>query len=271
MNNTEQLVKKYTELNNKISKISPKKKQILFIIFCAMVFFALFISPVISIFLIVAYIGIKATIKHFAFMKRFANENNLNYEFSIPSENLSGRLFSISNSEFTSNVLSGIHNETPIKIFNYQYTVGSGDNSRTYSFTISEITTEKTNFPYILLKSNSMPHYNSIDLFKKEKDIEISLEPEFKKTYSLYTNEGYEIEALQIFTADLLMFLRENGSHFSIEFANNKIYVYDDKLIRDEKDLSILLDLTKKIIEKIGPFLNRLHDDFSALHAYYKK
>jgi hypothetical protein len=270
-NNQEHITKEYINLGEKIKKLSPKTKKILLSAFWIIVILIAFINPFFSLGLVFIFFGIRSAIKHLTFMKKFAENNGLKYEFSISAKKLTGRLFSISGNESTMNVLSGTFENIPIKIFNYQYTIGSGKNSRTYHFTVSEIEIKETKFPYILLKSNLMPYYNSYDLFGKKNDVEMSLEPEYKKNYKLFTTLGYEIEVFQIFSKELLDFLKETGSHFSIEFSENKIYIYDDKLIRSEKELSTLFDLTKRIIEKIAPFLHRMSDDFSALHDYYQK
>lgn len=270
-NNQENITKKYVEFGERFKKLSPKTKKKLLSLFWIFVILIAFINPFVSIGLTFVFFGIRSAIKHLTFMKKFADENNLMYEYFIPTHNLKGRLFSISGNSSATNVMSGNYENIPIKIFNYQYTVGSGKNSSTYRFTVSEIEIRDTKFPYILLKSNSMPYYNSFNLFGKKNDIEISLEPEYKKTYRLFTTDGYEIEILQIFSKDLLDFLKKDGSHFSIEFSENKIYIYDDVLIRNEKELSTLFNLTKKIIEKTAAFLHRMSDDFSVLHDYYQK
>ena len=252
----------------KINSLSSRTKLLLKILLIFIIIVAFVVSIPLGFAIISGYLGIKATIKHISFMKSFAAENGLKYAPFFAAGDLKGRLFSVSNSELAGNSFSGKHNNTPFRIFNYIYSVGDGKNRRSYKFTVSEIEIEKTIFPYILLQSKSMAKYSKGSLLKN-KDIEISLEENFKKTYKLFAKENYEIEVLEIFTKDLLNFLKENGSHFSIEFADNKIYIYDDRLIHKKKNLSALLDLTKKIIEKTAPLLGRLSDDFSALHAYY--
>ncbi|HRY31174.1 MAG TPA: hypothetical protein P5328_02190 [Candidatus Paceibacterota bacterium] len=268
---TEEITKKYLKFGEKMTKISPKKKKKLLVIFWILVIGLFFVNPIFSITLIVLFIGIRATIQHFAFMKQFAEENGLEYQPWLSAKNFQGRLFSISNSETASNALLGEYQHCPFKIFNYSYTIGSGKNSHTYLFTAAEIEIPEADFPFILLRSKTMPVYLPWDLFQRKNDVKISIEPEFQKNYSLHTTAGYEIECLEIFTKDLLIFLREIAPQFSVEFAENKLYIYDDRLIRDKKDLTALFDLMKRLIEKIAPALSRMRDDFSALHSYYDK
>ncbi len=109
------------------------------------------------------------------------------------------------------------------------------------------------------------------DWSEKNKDAEINLEEQFRKKYRLYATAGYEIEVLQIFTGEMLEFLGQKGSNFSIEFAENRMYIYDDLFISKITELQAIFGLAEKILDLIGPLLDRLHDDFDALHPYYKK
>jgi hypothetical protein len=132
---------------------------------------------------------------------------------------------------------------------------------------VTEIFFEQVQFPHILLQSRTMAKYGSSD--KNIKTIE--LEEEFEKFYRLHAAQGYEIEIFQIFTPEALRFLKEKGMHFSIEFAENRLYVYDDKTIVNKKQLFEMYEVTRQIFDSIGPLLNRLHDDFATLHPYYGK
>jgi hypothetical protein len=204
-----------------------------------------------------------------AFMSQFAKDHNLTYAQTAPLESVSGRLFAVGHSKKLSHVMSGFFEKYPMRLFTYHYTIGSGKNSRTYPFTVMEIAFPRTNFPFILLRSTTMPRFGARDSRGAVRDRRIPLEPVFEKHFQLLSSSGYEIEAMQIFTPSILHFLLAEGDHFSIEFAANKMYIYDDQGIGVDTKLEKLHDVATKIYATLSPLLNRLHDDFAALHPYY--
>lgn len=238
--------------------------------FVLLVILISFFSILFGIFVFSIGIAIYFHYAHQIFMEKFAKEHNFGYGDKLDVSTLKGRLFSISNRENAGPVIFGKHEHYPIKIFNYYYTVGSGKNSTTYGFTVSEIEISKTIFPYIFLRSKTMPYHSQFsNIFNKNKDRKISLEKQYDKKYTLYAREDFEIEALQIFTPEILEYLQKESSHFSIEFAGNKIYIYDDLTLRTTKRLQRLLDTTIWLAENIGPLSERLHDDFNSLYQAY--
>ncbi len=246
----------------------------LFSLFLSFILFALTISyrhinaiffSMLPLFIYVIYISNKA---HRIFMKRFAEENGFGYEKTASKDTLQGRLFEIGHSSYVSNVISTEYDNHPIRIFNYRFTVGYGRNSTNYNFTVLEISFEKVEFPHILLQSRRWGGHVKP---KKRDDVKISLENEFNKHFDLFVAKGYEIEALQIFTPDTLRLINEKASSFGIEFAGKTLCVFDRKTISKKKDLKELHDVTKEVFGSIGPLLNRLENDFEALHHYYKK
>jgi hypothetical protein len=234
----------------------------------------LILGPFALLFILIGWYGMKAYVKHENMMRAFAKKNGLEYvkdrnEIKKVLDSLKARLFSVGHSKNVSSLMSGEYKEYPTKLFNYRYTVGSGKNSSTYNFTVCEIEVSKTKFPHIYLKSDKMWHNLSKDRFGMNKDVRINLEDQFEKSFNLYCTHGYEIETLQIFTADLLTYLKEHGNKFSIEFFNNKIYFFYNKRMHKEKDLQEFLTVVQRVLYKTDGLLHRLHDDFDAMHGVY--
>ena len=69
---------------------------------------------------------------------------------------------------------------------------------------------------------------------------------------------------------DILDFLASTAYNYSIEFSNNKIYIYDDKIIGTYNELDELYQVVKRTIDISGKLIDELHDDFAVLHQYYK-
>lgn len=221
------------------------------------------ILPPLGFFLILAPFGYFYLKAHQEFMKGFAVQNGMAYAEHGVLEDCRGKLFDIGHSRGVSNTISGHWNNYPIKLFNYSYTTGSGKNQQRHAFTILEISFSKINFPYIFLQAKNMWGFLAGSFGQ---GAEISIQ---NKKFRLFATKGYEIEALQIFSDQLLEYLLAHAPNFSIEFAENRINIYDDKTLSNKKDLLQLLDAGKHIIDSSGAFISRLSDDFAALHPYY--
>ncbi len=255
-----------------------KKTKVVFVVFVILLLLLIFTIRIydllIFIFLpLVAYFFIKQFIDRKNFMMKFAQDNGLDFEFSKTID-FPGRLFSLGNGTSTKTILNLIHGrykEYPIKIFHYNYSVGSGKNRRTYHFTVCEVEISELDFPFILLKSNSMMKHASTDYFGQDKDSEINIGDEFQKVFTLYCRNEYEIEVLQIFNKELLSYLATQAHKFSIEFSKNKIYIYDDHIITTQQAMDEMYMVLKMIIDRSGELLKRLRDDFESMHEFYNK
>lgn len=226
-------------------------------------FFVIF--PPIGAVIILAPFGYFYLKAHQEFMEGFAAHSGMEYTEHGALEDCRGRLFDIGHSRGVTNTISGHWNNYPIKLFNYAYTTGSGKSQQRHAFTVLEISFAKIEFPYIFLQAKNMWEFFT-GSFSKDAEIPIQ-----NKSFHLSAEKGYEIEALQIFSDQLLEYLSVHAPNFSIEFAENRINIYDDKTLSNKKDLTQLLDVGKHIIDSSGAFISRLSDDFAALHPYYKK
>ncbi len=201
------------------------------------------------------------------FISKFAEKNKLKYQFSIPLNEVKGSLFKVEGFKKIRHVVEGSFKGQKARFF--YYNCGDMDNH----ITVLEIFFEKTEFPYIFLKSKKMHKIiqSSEDIkINKNNIIKINLGDNFEKHYNLFVRDGYGVEVMQIFNPEFLEFLIKEKDVFSIEFSNNRMYVYDNDIVRKKEQLENIFNVTKEIIDKIGPLLNRLENDFTVLHKYYK-
>lgn len=282
MNEADRSIVKITSVNKTVWHLlwGPRKRTTIYLLPAIFISLALspfsvniigsFILPLLTLFFILRVVFMHLEVQG-EFMKEFGQANNMSYLADGDTNTLRGRLFEIGTTDSMTNVLSGEYQGHPLRLFNHIYTIGSGKKSRSQDFTILEITFPKTKFPYIRLLSKTMSEFYRYHAFGKQlKTIEIPLEDEYKDSFRLFCSENYEIEVLQIFTSDFLKFLEEKSGSFSIEFTGDKMNIYDDRTISNIKDLTDMYETAKKIFDTIGPLLNRLHDDFNALHPYYE-
>ena len=228
-----------------------------------------FLSPLFFISLILYYIFLRRKV-HKKFMMDFAAINGFDYKEKLSLDSVRGNIFNFGHSKTISHAISGNHNNQNIRLFNYQARTGHGRNQRTYFFTVFEIFFEKNDFPSIILKAKRRWTDTFQPALKKDTK-EIKIEDEFRESFNLFCADGYEIEALQVFTPQTLSFLKEKKLRFSVEMINNRLYIYKTGLVSTQEKLHELYEVAKFIINSLGPLLNRLNNDFEVLHKYYKK
>lgn len=209
-----------------------------------------------------AYLSRKA---HGQFMQELAQRNGLKYERCMAIEKVLGNLFKAGHSKEINQVIKGQYKQYKARLFYYKYTVGFGRHSTTYNFTVLEALLGQIRIPYMLLQ------YGRRRGAKEEDEIKITLEEEFKNNFDLYVKDGYGIEAMQIFKKDFLRFLQEEKCNFSIEFKENRVYIYCEGYINKKEDLQELYETSKQALERIKPLLERLENDFNVLHEHYNK
>ncbi len=198
------------------------------------------------------------------FMEHFAKEIGWQYEEKGDMASVSGNLFSVGHSQLIRNVVLGQFEKHSMRIFSYQYTVGSGKSAHTYYYTIFEITLNGL-LPDILLKN-----LKNWAMFEQPKNTtKLSMEGDFNKYFSLYVANDYEIEAYQIFTPDVMTDLIDKCADLNFEFSNNKLYVYKTALITKRSEFYMMFESVKHILNHILPTILNMHDDVDALNKYY--
>lgn len=236
-----------------------------FLIIFSFPFYIVYVPVVFLIY----YIYLRGKV-HKEFMVEFALMNGFDYKEKIPIDSVKGSIFNFGNSKTIKHAITGNYNDKKIRLFNYQTTTGSGRSQKIHFFTVFEIFFEKIEFPSIFLQAKKR-WFDRIKFFLKKNITEIKLENELNKYFSLFCTEGYEIEALQVFTREALLFLKEKELKFSVEMISDRLYVYDEGLIFTRKQLYELYGVVQFVIDSLGPLLKRLGNDFEVLHKYYNK
>lgn len=228
--------------------------------------FHIILFPVIGLSVVYYFIRIKAMDEFFS---QFAARNNfLFFPMALPP-NLVGSLFNIGHSGVGRDLVTGKYEGLPFNLFNYQYTVGSGKNSQTFNYTIFRLEILSPLTPIFLrYKDFTLSGSYSTDLSSQAKE-KIQLEGDFDKYFDLWTENGFEIEALQIFTPDFMQKIQDNLKNFSLEFVSNQIYVYSHHLITTDKDLENMYQFIDYLAGKIPALAKELEGDVEALKKYY--
>ncbi|MBI2048585.1 MAG: hypothetical protein HYT30_01525 [Parcubacteria group bacterium] len=163
-------------------------------------------------------------------------------------------MFKEGHSRATSNALLGTIHDRAFRIFQYQYTIGSGKTRRTYKYCVSEVVFSGT-FPHIYLNNTRNRDLSGLNGFFLPK---VPLPAAFDGKFKLHTPEGYEVEALEIFTPDVLLHILESDWQHDIELVDQKLYVFREKPIYSEADLEEEIEHLRQLVALLSPTLNRM-------------
>lgn len=198
------------------------------------------------------------------FMRQFAIANG--YQFSVSGDDhpaLDGALFRLGSGRSIRDVVGGTYLDRPITLFNYGYETGSGKNRRVYHYTVFELQFD-TAMPDILLEKRSL---FSDDSLMSRLPEHIQLEGDFNKEFNLTIKKGYEVEALEVFTPDVMAELMDRCRGLSLEIVNDHLFIYDDKLVGKKTELDALYAVARYFAETLGPVLARMKPALEAQAA----
>jgi len=194
-----------------------------------------------------------------SFWKEFAQINGWQYQENAETqffgsspllETEQGLMFKEGHGRNVANQINGMIDNRLFRLFNYQFTIGSGKSRTIYHYTVFAFKFIGS-CPHIYLNNRS----NSWSLEIGEK---IPLPKEFEDKFSLMAPKEYEIEALEIFTPDILVKLLESDFPYDVEFVNQEIIVFADGQINDfpslEKSFNQALVLNDLLASKLDKF-----------------
>ncbi len=156
---------------------------------------------------------------------RFAEANGMTYEDRIDAPALPGMIFQLGSGRLSRELVRG-HSPRFVEFGNYQYTVKSGKNSTTYQWGYVAVKLDVP-LPNIVLDArgnNSVFGSNLPASFRK--DQRLSLEGDFDVHFTLYCPEGYEQDALYLFTPDIMARFIDNAAQLDVEIVDDWLFLY---------------------------------------------
>lgn len=200
--------------------------------------------------IIILYAGFVQGQVRTLFWKQFALLNGWQYKSDSDPSAERGIMFRQGNNRNISNCIEGILDKRCFRIFTYNFSTGSGKNKRAYYYTVFSFKFSGT-FPNIYLNNKN----NSCDIKAGEA---IPLPEEFEKSFTLSAPKDYEIEALEIFTPDVLASLLDNKFNHDVEFVNQEMLIFSDGRINNSEqlgnELRRALELEDLFDEKLDKF-----------------
>ena len=186
------------------------------------------------------------------FYQQIAELNGYSYE---PKGYLDvkGHIFRIGDSRKFEDIISGQFEDHPLKIFAYKFTTGSGKQRSEHKLSICELTFP-TKMPNIILNAHNFSSYSLYDFGLRK----LSLEGDFNEHFTLYVTPGHEIEALQIFTPDIMQDFLEKSKNYDVEFTDDRLYILSPNSLRTRNEIASLFSFAHHLISKLKKVLPRI-------------
>ena len=185
---------------------------------------------------------------------QFAKNNGFAYQKKGILSQIETPFLKIGRDQRIEDIVSGQFKDLPFCLFNYNSILGSGSEEKRIGFTVCRIQ-HQVKLPRIFLNAKH-PSFNQVILRKDQ--VEIQMEGDFHKYFRLYVTKEYEIEALQIFTPDVMAKLIDKSKRFSLEFMNDHVYIYSNSPVVQKNELDAIILLAQMLIEELAPTLARL-------------
>ncbi|WP_217179495.1 hypothetical protein [Streptomyces sp. AC495_CC817] len=154
----------------------------------------------------------------------FAAANAMTYIENVPEPPLPGMIFSTGTGRRSTDVVRG---QEPrfVEFGNYQYTTSSGKNSQTHRWGYVAVKLDVP-LPNIVLDALGDNTLGSGVGFAFRPDQRLSLEGDFDLYFALYCPEGYEVDALYLFTPDIMARFIDNLAQLDVEIVDDWLFLY---------------------------------------------
>lgn len=183
------------------------------------------------------------------FWRQFAQAHGFTYQPKGDPNAETAVMFHQGHSRRQQHIITGSVENRPLRISNYQFTIGHGKYSRTYPYTVFEFRFTG-HFPHLYL--NQLFNGYGIAV-----GVAIPLPREFEKRFTLRAPQEYEIEALQIFTPDLLAHLLDSGLQHDVEIVDQELLIFTVGYVDRREQLEREFADATALVERLAPKLDR--------------
>lgn len=195
------------------------------------------------------------------FMRQFAAKNGFTHELVTPRPE-HGHLFDRGDGRAAWNGVVGARAGLPLRFFLYSYTTGSGKSRTTHNFTVAEVTF-RGSVPEVIVDARGDIYFDGAGGTHRT----LETGTEFDTHFILRVAEDHEIEALEVFTPEVMEEILKRGKGCSFEFVADRLYVWKQGHANTSEDLRRMFDLASYLIDTLGYRLGRLHDDVAAIKS----
>jgi hypothetical protein len=200
-------------------------------------------------------------------LDRFARANGMRYEPGFANPALPGMIFGLGSARRSIDLIRG---DVPrfVEFANYTYTTGSGKNRTTHRWGYVAVKLDVP-LPHIVLDAqgnNGLFGSNLPAAF--DQDQRLSLEGDFDRHFALYCPQGYEQDALYLFTPDIMARFIDNAAALDVEIVDDWLFLYArrDFSTLDPATWAWLFSVVAAILDKLAQWA-RWRDDRLAAPA----
>ncbi|GGH51327.1 hypothetical protein [Microbacterium album] len=186
-------------------------------------------------------------------LHRFAQANAMTYLPVLNAPKLPGMIFRLGSQRRATDLLRG---ERPrfVEFANYRYTTGSGKDSKTHTWGYVAIHLD-TPLPHIVLDArgnNSLFGSNLPATFDRGQ--RLSLEGDFDRHFTLYCPQGYERDALYLFTPDIMARFMDNAGQLDVEIVDDWLFLYTKRQVSttDPATWAWLFSVVSALMDKLA-------------------
>ena len=205
--------------------------------------------------------GVRGSAERWYRLDRFAQANGLTWYPQSVAPSLPGMIFGQGSSRQANDIVRG---ERPrfVEFANYRYTTGSGKNKTTHRWGYVAIKLASP-LPHIVLDAvgnNALFGSNLPRVF--DKDQRLSLEGDFDRHFALYCPQGYEQDALYLFTPDIMARFIDHAAELDVEIVDDWLFLYAkrDFSTLDPNTWAWLFSVVGALLDKLGQW-ERWRDD----------
>jgi len=155
---------------------------------------------------------------------QFAAANGMTYLHEVKDPPLPGMIFQQGRSRKASMLVRGEHPRF-VEFGNYEYEVGSRKTTRTYfwGYVAVKLTVPLPNIVLDALGNNSLGTNLPSSFSKSQR---LSLEGDFDRHFTLYCPNGYEADALYLFTPDVMARFIDKSAQMDVEIVDDWMFLY---------------------------------------------
>ncbi len=185
-------------------------------------------------------------------LDRFAHANGMTYDPGMADPSLPGMIFGQGHGRRSSSLVRG---QQPrfVEFGNYSYKTGSGKEETTHRWGYVAIRLD-TPLPNIVLDAKSNNGIFGSNLPESFARVQrLSLEGDFDKHFTLYCPEGYQQDALYLFTPDIMARFVDHAAALDVEIVDDWLFLYA------QRDLSTLDAATWQwLFATVGAILDKM-------------
>lgn len=158
-------------------------------------------------------------------LDRFARANRMEYVPTITRPPLTGMIFGYGEPAIATDVLMR-RGTVPFSVANYAYSTGSGRNREQHRWGYVAMRLP-IDLPHIVLDArgnNTLGRSNLPVQFAGRQ--QLGLEGDFDRHFTLYCPEGYEADALYLFTPDVMARFIDRAAELDVEIVDDHLFLY---------------------------------------------